>query len=167
MNKGFDIYTLEFDVYTDNLRDSDYSFTVNVDTPQVQNYDFHGANVIKVFNTNHSGPAVNAGIGPFTDQTLYHVRIDMDVQSEEWTIWHNGRLDYQGPFFVSGSDVQSLRFSFSPWLFGADPDPTVSVAIDNIRVFTVIPEPVVSTLLCLGGIRFIRRRDHQRLWQHK
>lgn len=51
MNKGFDIYTLEFDVYTDNLRDSDYSFTVNVDTPQVQNYDFHGANVIEVFNT--------------------------------------------------------------------------------------------------------------------
>lgn len=52
MNKGFDIYTLEFDVYTDNLRDSDYSFTVNVDTPQVQNYDFHGANVIEVCNTN-------------------------------------------------------------------------------------------------------------------
>ena len=88
----------------------------------------------------------------------------MDVQSEELTIWHNGRLDYQGPFFVSGSGVQSLRFSFSPGLFGSDSDPIVSVAIDNIRVFTVILEPITSTLLCLGGIRFIRRRDHQRFW---
>jgi hypothetical protein len=54
--KSAPIYRIEFDVASHNLRNSQYAFTVLLDTPQVKTVDLHGGlNQIDVFQPNASG----------------------------------------------------------------------------------------------------------------
>jgi hypothetical protein len=138
---GHNNYKISFDIETNNLVGSLYSFNVILDTPEVQTLNFHGRNgYIYTFQSEIGSKS----IGFIDDNSLIHVEIDVDLKNNKWHIGTGILPTYTGDFHAKDNDIFSIRFSLSPWYGGAALDPTVSVDIDNIVVSTTVmdPEPV-------------------------
>jgi hypothetical protein len=154
-------YQISFDLMTQNLIDSQYSFTMALDTPIIQNLDIGGyGNWISAFNPMATGPSVFGNVGHLSDDTLMHVGIDINLNQSLWTITVNGVGQYQGAFYTSGGGINDLRFNLSPWQGGAAPAPNISVALDNLQISSV-PLPGAGGLLmsALTAIAITARRQ--------
>ncbi len=152
---GYDNYHVSFDLYAANLSGSNYAFTLNFDTPSVQNFGFHGLGNMRTFSPKPSGPPSDSfNLGSFSNNTLYHVSIDIDLTDALWTIGIEGGPSMTHPFYSWGGDVDSLRFGLSRWKGNTPHDPTVAVGLDNLLVTTgsPVPEPSTALLLCAGLI---------------
>ncbi len=154
-------YQISFDLMTHNLIDSQYSFTMLLDTPTIQNLDIGGyGNWISTFNPMATGPSVFGTVGHLSDDTLMHVAIDINLNQSLWTIAVNGVGQYQGAFYTSGGGINDLRFNLSPWQGGAAAAPNISVALDNLQISSV-PLPGAGSLLisALAAIAINTRRQ--------
>lgn len=148
---GYDNYNLSFDIETNNIVDSLFTFRVLFDTPTVQTVDFHGSAGISTFNSSSSSPSIYGNVGSFDDNVLMHVEIDVDLSNNLWTI-DTGLLPlFTGTFYADDNDVNSIRLDLSAWNGGATPDSTITTAIDNLVVSsTVVPVPAAIWLFGSG-----------------
>ncbi len=148
---GYDDYRVSFDLYAANLSGSDYAFTLNFDTPQVQNFSFHGLGSMRTYSPKPDRtPSDSFVLGSFADNTLYHVSIDIDLLAGLWTIGIEDGPSMTHPFYSWGGDVDALRFNLSRWKGSTPHDPTVAVGLDNLLITTGSPVPEPSTALLLG-----------------
>lgn len=149
---GFDNYNLSFDIETANLNESLYSFNVIFDSPQVQNLNFHGSVGLYTFNSGGGG----SNLGAFSDNTLMHVNINVDLINNIWMIDTGVLPVYTGVFNSLEGDVSSIRFNLSPWYSGTGIDSSISVGIDNIIVSSsVVPLPAALWLFMSGFVVLI------------
>lgn len=146
---GYKNYKLSFDIETNNLVGSPYNFSVLFDTPQVHSLDFHGNVGVNTFNPAPTPLAKGRNIGAFSDNTLMDVDINVNLNEEIWTIDVGSLPVYRGVFYANDNDVNTIRFSLSPWHGSATLDPSVFVGIDNI-VVSSIPVPATGWLLGSG-----------------
>ena len=161
MGQGYDNYQVSFDFFSSNLAGSDYAFTLLADTPQVRNFYFHGSSGIRYWGSVDG--YINGG--QFANNTSYNVLLDYDLAQSTVSIWLNGGLMGTNLFTTSGDDIESLRFSLSPWIGGAGLNPYIDVGLDNILVTSRtpdtedVPEPNVLLLMFLGlsGLVSIRK----------
>lgn len=159
LGRGHDNYKISFDIETQNLVGSDYSFNMIADTPTVQTMSFHGTGNIKTYNpyTSFSG----GKIGGFNDDDFMHVDIYIDLIENTWTIDTGVWPSFVTDFYASENDIKSLRFNLSPWRGGSDLDPSISIGLDNIIVTSEVPEPTSPLMISIGLIGlafFIRKR---------
>lgn len=165
LGAGFDNYRVEFDLITNNLANSQHGFTVNFDTPRVQNLNFNNCcnNRVSTFTPGTSN-LINQ-IGYLEDDTPMHVVIDVDLLLDEWQIDISGVGSTRGDFNSTGGDVDSIRFGLSTKMGGINADPTVSVFMDNLVVSSSVPEPstlglfLSSSLILLAVKRNRRKRS--------
>jgi hypothetical protein len=151
-------YEIHYDVYTHNLRDSKYAFTVLFDTPEVRTMSFHGGlNRLSIYRPGFSG------YGPaFNDDQVYHVGMWIDFLNNTWTVSLDG-VAFQ-PIAFDAAYIESIRFSMAPAFGSALDAPDTYVALDNL-VITSVPEPpawsLVLTALVTVGMWSHRKRLHQ------
>lgn len=133
--KGAPNYFIEFDFETRNLNPSMFAFVILFDTPHVQNFYLHGLGYIGV------PPANSPYLPGWTDNEPHHMRIDVDLIHGTWTLGFDDRPAATGPFSATSGDVLSIRMNLSAWRMSTPDDPTVQVAIDNVRIGTTAPAP--------------------------
>ncbi|MBV1877701.1 MAG: PEP-CTERM sorting domain-containing protein [Pseudomonadales bacterium] len=156
MGQGYDNYQLSYDVYTENLVDSLYVFTLLADTPSVRNLSFHGSSGIDEFRPSTSDFIASQ---PFLDATTYNILIDYDLKASQYSIWVNNVIFGSAEFTTSGDDIESFRFSYSNWHGSAGIAPDIIVQLDNILVTSqVVPEPGTLFLLSCGLVGLCLRR---------
>ena len=124
------IYQLEFDVFTQQMSGSNYGFTVLLDVPQVRTVTLHGPlrrfDVFQPFQYGGTRPLA------FTDDTPYHVVIQVDTVADVWVVTVNGTELTRQSFGQTRFD--GIRFSVSP-MYGNQPSSTLPCAyLDNIRL---------------------------------
>jgi hypothetical protein len=147
-------WSISFDVVTQNLVNSQYAFTVLLDTPEVRSISFHsGVDAILPYQ-----PAVTlAPLQAFVDGHKYHLDIDVDFTANRWSTSVDGVQRLSAP--INATDVNSVRFSMAPAAFGAVDEPNTKAFLDNVRVLdaAVIPEPtsaLIGFALCfVAGAR--------------
>src|ERR1017187_5324634 len=80
-------YQINFDVVTHGLRNSQYAFSMDLDTPQIRTLEFHGGlNSVYVFQP-YSGSGI---LQPLADDSIEHVATTVDILHNLWTISVNG-----------------------------------------------------------------------------
>ena len=144
-------YNIQFDVLTHQLLDSQYAFSVILDTTDVgvRNTSFHGG--LDAIDVYQPSPYTDAPVGGFLDDQVYHVSMLVDFQANLWSLAVDGTQLYSN--HVNASGLTGLRFSMNPWT-GLNPTdaPGTYAAIDNV-VVTVVPEPASGVLaLCVWAI---------------
>lgn len=148
-------YTIEFDVLAHGLRNSQYSFGVVLDTPEVRTVTLHGGlNSVHIFQPS---PYTNADVLSFLDDQVYHFALSVDLESSAWSLAIDGRQVFTNP--LDAAQLQSVRFSLLPSQGNATNAPATYVALDNV-VVTSVPEPLTFSLLAAGAAAasFRRRR---------
>lgn len=119
---------IRYHARTENLRDSDYSFSMIMDTPQVRTTSFHGGlNTLRTFPTGKSTP--------FSDDRTYLVETLVDFDTNQWTTKVDGQSIGVGP--LNGTAVSAVRFNMSPWTGAATSDAlNTKVFIDDLVIAT-------------------------------
>lgn len=155
LGSGFTKYRIEFDLETQGLTGSGYSFGMLADTHEVQTLNFADccSDNISMWS---GGPATTTSIGTLSDDTLMHVTVDVDLDYGYWMTSVSGVGSSVAPFYASDGDIFSLRFNLSPALGGVGLNTNVFVGMDNL-VVTSVPLPpalwlVGAGLLALGGV---------------
>lgn len=149
MNSSAPQYHIEFDLLTENLANSQHSFSMLIDTPTVQNLNFNNccSNPISTFNTNTSTPSNT--ITTLTDNVAMHVSIDIDLVTDLWSVVITGAGSsgslINDQFYSAEDGIRSIRFGLSPAHGEAEPDPSISVYLDNLQV-TSVPTPAAFWL---------------------
>ena len=119
-----DFYTLECDVLVETI-EADAAFTILFDAPNVRNIYFDSSGDIIAF----VGGVANWDIGNYNLGDIVHLRVDVDLQNDLWTIYVNGALRLHETF-DSASALDAIRFSTDVYV-GA---PGCLAAIDNVTV---------------------------------
>jgi hypothetical protein len=140
LGKGASDYFVEFDVETRNLNGSSFAYSLLFDTPNVQNFVFHGG--IAAVLAPSSPPLFG-----WSDNELHHVRIEIDLGNGTWRLELDNLLPAMGSFYSSGGDIQSVRFNLSGWRAPVVDDSSVQVAIDNVRIGTS-GQPAPPQVVC-------------------
>lgn len=159
------IYRVAFDLTFDSLVPAEFtgeSFTLLFDTPRIQNLNFQrfpGADeiTISVFQPTPNGPSISRNIGTAANGELLQFEIEVDIEAQRWIINEGGTTLLNGDFFVSGDDLESVRFSLSDRNSNGDS----RVLLDNVQ-FSAIPEPSslgVLLSICVLGPAYRRRRS--------
>ncbi len=150
---GYDNYQLSFNLSTENFVNTGASnqFALLFDTPQVRNIYFRNDGSISTFQPY----ILPQTIGSFADDELVSMLVDIDLVANTWDIFQNGSLLHNGFFDTSGSDIDSIRFSYgSPSATGFD-----SVGLDDILLTSqvaTVPEPSTWMLMGLGLLGLMR-----------
>ncbi len=150
-------YELHYDLYTHNLRDSKYAFTILFDTPQVRTLSFHGGlNQVTLYR-----PFFSANGPAFQDDQVYRVGMWIDFINNTWTVSLDDVMFDSVAF--DATSIDTVRFSLAPWHAIHSDAPGTYVGLDNLTIAT-IPEPPVWSLLLLVGLPawFLRRRISHR-----
>jgi hypothetical protein len=138
-------YEIQFDVLTHNLLNSQYSFSVLLDTPEVRDVSFNGGlNSISVFQ-----PFRESNVGSFLNDQVYHLDISVDLLANLWTVSIDGTQVSSNP--INANELDSIRFSMSPWTVGASNAPGTYAALDNV-VIDAVPEPSCIALILLATL---------------
>lgn len=129
LNTASPMLYVSFNLMTQDLLNSDYAFTMLMDTPQVRNLSFHGG-----LNQIYSFPANHTRI-PYIDNKVYFLETYVDFSRNRWEILVDGvSLGFDT---INASGINSLRFSMSPWTGAADSDaPDTKVFIDDLLIAT-------------------------------
>lgn len=140
-------YDIQYDVLVHDLLNSQYAFSIFLDTPEVRTVSFHGGlNSIEVFQ---ASPYTIANLADFADDQVYHFDISVDLEANLWSVAIDGTQMFANP--INASSLQSIRFSMAPRIwFGAIDAPGTYAALDNVLV-SVVPEPSVFSLLIAAG----------------
>ena len=148
LGSGFNRYRIEFDMETQGLTGSGYSFAMLADTQTVQT--LHFADCCSDDISMWSGaPPTTTSIGTLSDNTLMHVTVDIDLAYGYWMTNVSGVGSNVAPFHASDGDIFSLRFSLSPALGGVGMNTNVFVGMDNLIVSSV-PLPAAIWLFGTG-----------------
>ena len=148
LGSGHSRYHIEFDLQTQGLTGSGYSFGLLADTHMVQTLNFANccSDNISMWS---GGPATTTSIGTLSDNTLMHVTVDIDLAYGYWMTSVSGVGSNVAPFYASDGDIFSLRFSLSPALGGVGMNTNIFVGMDNL-VVTSVPLPPALGLLGAG-----------------
>jgi hypothetical protein len=151
LNRGAPDYFLDFDFETHNLNPSLFVFTMLFDCPEVETFDLHGLGGIEIPDYSF--------LPGWTDDEPHHMHVDLNITNRTWILQFDSRPPVSGSFFhASGPDVLSLRLNLFAWRYGTPDDPSIQIAIDNIRIGTSVgvtsptitcPAPLV--LECTNG----------------
>jgi PEP-CTERM motif-containing protein len=137
-------YNIQYDVFTHNLVNSQYTFDIALDTPQVRTVALHGGqNAIEVYQPF----AGVTNIGALTNDQVYHFEIRIDLVANVWSVAVDGMQRFSHAF--ESSELRSLRFTMSPWIANASDAPGTYAALDNV-VVTDVPEPSSAALALIG-----------------
>jgi hypothetical protein len=139
-------YDIQYDVLAHDLLNSQYAFTILLDTPEVRTVSFHGGlNSIYVFQP---FPYTIANLADFANDQVYHFDISVDLEANLWSVAIDGTLMFANP--INASSLEDIRFSMAPRIGGAVDAPGTYAALDNVLV-SVVPEPSVFSLLIAAG----------------
>ncbi|MEB3210689.1 MAG: hypothetical protein VKL39_05020 [Leptolyngbyaceae bacterium] len=133
MQQGYDNYSLSFDLLVQN---SAGELTVFFDTPTVQNLYFESDGSISIFQPLEAGYAVNQVIGSYQTNQVLDINIDVDLSTDEWSIFLDETLIHRGSFRDS-EDLRSIRFSHGQFSTSSNG----VVGIDNILISSRVPAP--------------------------
>ncbi len=155
------IYRVEFDLMTRNLANSEHSFSLNFDTPTVQNLNFNNCCSNRVTASNPYASDVIRMLGYLADDQSMHVSIEVNLLSSLWSIDVSGVGSGTGGFYSKDGGIESLRFGLSTAKGGTLPDPSVYVEMDNLVVVSEVPLPATMWLLGTAIISLVgfRRAD--------
>lgn len=159
-------YHIEFDLFTQNLANSEHSFNMVIDTPTVQNLNFNHccANSIYAFNTNTASPTSN--ITYLADNVQMHVSVEVDLVQNLWSVvvtrWGIDYTLIDDEFYSSSGGVQSIRFNLSTAKGGTLPDSSIYAYLDNLSVTGSVPVPAAAWLFgsALLGLAGCKRRKN-------
>lgn len=136
-------YEIQYDVLVHNVVNSQYSFNILLDTPEVRTLDFHGGlNTIYVFQ-----PYGSATLATLSNDRVYHVGISVNLPANLWTVSLDGVQEFASP--INASSLQAIRFNMSPWIGGAGNAPGTYAALDNVTI-EAVPEPGSGALASMG-----------------
>ena len=147
-------YFLDFDFETHNLNPSLFAFMLLFDGPLTENFYLHGSGSIGV------PPANSTHLPGWTDDEPHHIHIGVDLKAGSWTFQLDDRSPATGPFQSDSGDIQSIRMNLSSWRMSTPNDPSVEVAVDNIVIGSLVPEPTSLDLFAIGfgSLLLLRRR---------
>jgi hypothetical protein len=137
---GWSKYRIEYDLVTSNLQNSHFAFTVNVDTPQVRNFNLHGG-LNKAYR--FPGTSEDTLHQLWEDGKKSRYVIEVDISLNTWSVWQDGVHLTTGP--LNASEVRAVRFGLSPAYGNAAQNLGITVALDNLkisaseRIFTAPP----------------------------
>jgi hypothetical protein len=138
-------YELQYDLLVHGLLDSDYAFVMRLDASGVRSLNLHGGlNSIYAYQ---ASPFINQTVGSFSDDTVYHIGVSVDVAADLWSVAINGSPSFSSS--LHGATLQGIRFGLGPWIGGAADAPGTHAAIDNL-ILTVIPEPSAAAFAVAG-----------------
>lgn len=129
---------VSYDIYGENIVNSDFAFTQFFDTPSVRTLSIHGGlNNFQVFQPF----GVGGSLLPFEDERVYHIDHIVDFDLSSWVVLIDDVIEFSAP--INATEVQSIRFSMSPWTGAANADsPETIILMDNLVISTApIPEP--------------------------
>ena len=155
---GFDVFSVSFDIYTEDLLGSANQFVILFDTPTVRNLVFTGTGDIEVQNF---GPGASGVIGSYIDRQLLSIDILFDIGADQWDILVDNAPVYSDS--MNASFLRSIRFSHGAHLSNqVDFDATTYV--DNILISTPsnISEPASLALLAFGVVLCVGGRRRKR-----
>ena len=129
---GYANYRIEYEVETGNLKDSQFGFSIHLDTPQVRVFELHGGN-----NRSYRFPfplPEEEKLNPqlWEDGKKSHYVIEVDIGGNEWRMWQDGIHLFTTPF--NATRLESVRFTLSPVYLGAAEDLSVVAAFDNLKI---------------------------------
>ena len=137
-------YDIHYAVLVHNLLNSQYGFSVILDTPEVRTVNFSGTNnTLSIFQPGVIGPFQS-----FVNDQVYHFDINVNLVTNNWTVAVNGASFYNNTF--NATSLQDLRFGMAPNTSGATNAPTVYAALDNV-VINVVPEPGPGAVLAFAA----------------
>jgi len=123
------VYQIDFDLLTHGLVDSEYAFSVTLDTPLVNSIQLHGY-------WNEIVLGLNWHVLPFSDDRVYHCGLAADLSAHRVSLTIDNAQTFTAD--MDGSRLESIRFSMGGWIMGASPAPGTYVALDNV-VVTAVP----------------------------
>jgi len=139
-------YSISFDVLSVGLGESDFNFGVVLDTPLVRNVQMSSwQNTVSVYP---GTPLSSVNVGNYADGVVQHFVLNVDFQSDWWTVAMNNTTVYSSAF--GADDIQSIRFGLGT-VFPNPRNSNAVIYLDNILV-TTIPEPTASALFWCGSV---------------
>jgi hypothetical protein len=127
---GFDLYRVDYDAMVVSLDSRLDSLTMLLDMPIVRNVYLTGGQTIRYFV---SGPGGGGGIiGTYSFGVPVHIRVDLHVPTERWSISVDGRRLHTGPCPIDGT-IRRVRLS----LDDNAPPLTNLAAVDNVQIIGV------------------------------
>lgn len=131
-------YYISYTINAKELLNSDYAFTMLIDTPEVRTFSLHGGgNDFSVFIP-FGGSGVINNLPSFADDQDYEIEHFIDFQNDSWSINIDGVERYRSS--INASSAENLRFSMSPWTATADADaPDTTVEISNFVIHESFP----------------------------
>ena len=122
------------------------------DSVEVRSLNFHGGlDSIYAFQ---SSPFVSQILATFSNDTLYHIGVSLDLGADVWSVALDGTPVFTNP--LNGASLTGIRFGMAPWITGAVDAPDTYAALDNV-VLSVIPGPSSVTLAMAGLLLWLGR----------
>jgi uncharacterized repeat protein (TIGR03803 family) len=141
LSRGASNYFIDFDFETHNLSTSGLHFDIAFLNAQFQLYGTGNLQVFAQYSQTYQ-------IG-WTDDQVHHVHAQLNENNATWSFQLDNTPAVGGQFATSGDEFQ-VGFQF----MGADfpGDPTVQIAIDNLRIGTTDNLPPLTTVHWFKGL---------------
>lgn len=120
-------YRIDFEVVTENLNNSLFSFSAILDTPEVRTLDLHGYSDVYTFPYSASTRRTS-----WNDGERVRFTMAIDFTANRWQVWKDGIQIRDSE--LNGTQFRSLRFSLAPWYANTPSNLSIKVALDNIRI---------------------------------
>jgi hypothetical protein len=135
---NIDRYHASVDVIPSQLRTAS-GLGIFFDAESIHSVQFSPDGNIRIIDAT----GVNQIVGPYSPESVYHVRMAFDTASSEWSASINGVPVYHGP--TDENDMWMFRIAMTT---GDTISPAVAY-VDNIRITGDVPEPGT---ICLAGM---------------
>jgi len=152
--KRIDRYHASVDVIPSQLRTAS-GLGIFFDAESIHSVQFWPDGNIRIIDAT----GVNQVVGPYSPESVYHVRMAFDTEASEWSASINGVPVYHGP--TDENDMWMFRIAMTT---GDTVSPAVAY-VDNIYITGDVPEPATIALaaLAVGGAALVATgRSRQR-----